>query len=364
MAAAALLEAEIVIADGSVKIVNAKNYPDLFWALKGGSGGSFGVVTKLTLKTRELPNHFGAVFGKIKATDSKSFKKLIFKLLEQYRMKLFDPHWGESVSFQTDNSVSINMVFQGLDAIQAKTLWQVLENFIKASPQDYLFEITLPIMTIPAKHLWDADFLRNYAPNIIATDDRLQAPAENIYWASNKQESGQFLYGYHSTWLPATLLQDDTGSSLTDAIFSASRSWTTSISFNKGLAGAPSEEIEAVKNTSTNAAVLSAFALLIIAGEGEPAFQGIPMHETDPECHKKAEQVSKAMDAIYQVMPSGGSYLSESNFFQKNWQQSFWGTNYEKLAAVKTKYDPEGLFFVRNGVGSENWTDDGFTKRD
>src|SRR5213079_2737286 len=55
MAAAALLEAEIVTADGSVKISNACNNSDLFWALKGGGGGSFGVVTKLTLRTRELP---------------------------------------------------------------------------------------------------------------------------------------------------------------------------------------------------------------------------------------------------------------------------------------------------------------------
>ena len=46
----------------------------------------------------------------------------------------------------------------------------------------------------------------------------------------------------------------------------------------------------------------------------------------------------------------------------KNWQQSFWGSNYKRLAAVKKRYDPEGLFFVHHGVGSEDWSDDGFTK--
>ena len=39
MAAASLLEAEIVTADGAVKIANACTNPDLFWALKGGGGG-------------------------------------------------------------------------------------------------------------------------------------------------------------------------------------------------------------------------------------------------------------------------------------------------------------------------------------
>lgn len=55
LAAAGLLEAEVVTADGSVLIVNACNHVDLFWAIKGGGGGSFGVVAKLTLKLRELP---------------------------------------------------------------------------------------------------------------------------------------------------------------------------------------------------------------------------------------------------------------------------------------------------------------------
>src|SRR6202041_1676484 len=41
-AAGGLLQAEIVTADGSVLIANACTNPDLFWALKGGGGGSFG----------------------------------------------------------------------------------------------------------------------------------------------------------------------------------------------------------------------------------------------------------------------------------------------------------------------------------
>jgi hypothetical protein len=63
-AAAGLLEAEIVTADGRVRVVNECNHPDLFWALKGGGGGTFGVVTRVTLRTHELPRFFGAAGGK------------------------------------------------------------------------------------------------------------------------------------------------------------------------------------------------------------------------------------------------------------------------------------------------------------
>jgi FAD/FMN-containing dehydrogenase len=54
-AAGGLLEAEVVTADGQVRIANACTNPDLFWGIKGGGGGSLGVVTRLTLRTRELP---------------------------------------------------------------------------------------------------------------------------------------------------------------------------------------------------------------------------------------------------------------------------------------------------------------------
>jgi hypothetical protein len=33
------------------------------------------------------------------------------------------------------------------------------------------------------------------------------------------------------------------------------------------------------------------------------------------------------------------------------------------LRAIKKKYDPTGLFFVHHGVGSEEWSADGFTRK-
>ena len=63
-----------------------------------------------------------------------------------------------------------------------------------------------------------------------------------------------------------------------------------------------------------------------------------------------------------EVAPAGGSYVSESNYFNPSWSEAFWGTNYPRLRAIKRKYDPDGLFFVHHGVGSEEWTADGFTR--
>jgi FAD/FMN-containing dehydrogenase len=50
LAAGSLLEAEVVTADGNTRIANACTNSDLFWTLKGGEGGTFGVVSRMTLK--------------------------------------------------------------------------------------------------------------------------------------------------------------------------------------------------------------------------------------------------------------------------------------------------------------------------
>jgi FAD/FMN-containing dehydrogenase len=94
LAAAGLLEAEVVTADGTARIANACTHSDLFWALKGGGGGSFGVVTRLTLRTRELPETFGGVFGTLKAHSDAAFRSLIARIVSFYRERLFNRHWG------------------------------------------------------------------------------------------------------------------------------------------------------------------------------------------------------------------------------------------------------------------------------
>jgi FAD/FMN-containing dehydrogenase len=135
------------------------------------------------------------------------------------------------------------------------------------------------------------------------------------------------------------------------------------LQFNKGLAGAPAEALTAARDTATNPAALTAFALAIVAGSGPPAYPGMPGHEPDLDAARPdARAIARAMAELRKIAPDPGSYVSESNYFEKDWQRSYWGTNYPRLQAVKAKYDPGGLFFVHHGVGSEDWSSDGFTR--
>jgi FAD/FMN-containing dehydrogenase len=50
-----LVAVKIVTADGELRTVDAQSDPDLLWALKGGGGGNFGVVTEFTFTIHPLP---------------------------------------------------------------------------------------------------------------------------------------------------------------------------------------------------------------------------------------------------------------------------------------------------------------------
>jgi FAD/FMN-containing dehydrogenase len=355
-AAAGLLEAEVVTADGAVRSVNPCLDPDLFWALKGGGGGSWGVVTRVTLRTHDLPEFFGAAWGKIKAQSDTAFRKLVTRFIGFYTENLFNPNWGEQIALEPDNTLKISMVCQGLNRQQAKEIWQPFFDWVIAAPDDYSVAEELGAGATAARGWWavagNASMIR---------DPREGAPAHHGFWEGDKGQVGAFLHGYDSLWLPAALLHEK--ERLATALFAASRHKGVGLHFNKGLAGAPPEALASARQTATSPAVVTAFALAIIADGEEPAYPGLVRPPLDVAAAREdARSIARAAAALRQVAPDAGSYVSESNYFNPDWQRAYWGGNYPRLRRIKQHYDPDGLFFVHNGVGSEDWSEDGFTR--
>jgi FAD/FMN-containing dehydrogenase len=123
--------------------------------------------------------------------------------------------------------------------------------------------------------------------------------------------------------------------------------------FNKGLYGAPEASLAASRDTATNPAVLDAFALAIIGNDGPPAFAGLGNGPDEADARGGAARVRRAYDTLCKAAPRAGSYVSESDYFQAGWQEAFWGSNHPRLLAAKRRYDPDGVFTVHHGVGSE-----------
>jgi len=71
-----VIELNVVDSSGSYLTVNSHNHPDLFWALRGGGGGTYGIVTSVTYRTHPLVPVTG-VFLTAQSRNNDTFKKFL-----------------------------------------------------------------------------------------------------------------------------------------------------------------------------------------------------------------------------------------------------------------------------------------------
>ena len=358
-AGASLLEAEIVTADGHVRVVNEAQEPDLFWALRGGGGGSWGVLTRLTLATHELPATFGGVRYVVHARSDDAYRRLLARFVALYAENLCNPHWGEQAHARPDNRLQVSMGSQGLTPAQMRAAFQPLLDFVDTAAADYDVQEPFAAPAAPARYFWDGTLLKA-VPGVIVPDARPDAAAGDFWWRGDGEQVGVFWDAYASAWLPATLLEPSRQAQLVEAWFSASRHTDVGFHFNKGLFGAPPAANAASRATPMNPQAFDAFALAIIGG-AEPSLWAEPSPNLS-NARAKSKRVRAAIAALRAAAPKAGAYVNECDYFQPDWQRAFWGDNYARLLRVKQRYDPGGLFTVHHGVGSEAWSSDGFTR--
>ena len=342
--AASLIEAEVVTADGRVRIANAHRDPDLFFALRGGGGGTFGVVTRLTMRTHILPSTIGAALFSVQATSDQAWRALVERIVAFYASDLFNPSWGEQLRFDPGRKLSVTMVCHSLSQAQIEAVWRPFLAWIAERPADYRLASDPAFVALPGKSFWNPEVLRSL-PGLTLQDPRPGASPDNLFWTGNLGEAGQVLHAYQSAWLPKQLLEPARQPALVDALIAAADEWTVTLPVNTGLAGGTSEALAATAETAMSPQVLNAFALLICAAEGPPAWTGIPGHEPDvADGRRDAAGVTRAMAPIRTLVPGAGAYVSEADYFQRDWKQAYWGEHYARLAQVKRKYDPNNLF--------------------
>lgn len=327
-------------------------------ALKGGGGGTFAAVSRVTLRLRDLPDRFGGIVVAIKANSDQAYRRLIRKFVSFYSERLFNDTWGEQASIAPNNTLSITMVAHGLTSGEMSAVWKPFFDWLTRSRRDYSYDKPL-VASIPAWHWWDPVYWRKHLPSAVRFDPR-PGHESNWWWTGDGTQAGWVIREYDSVWLPSSLLDDGAQAKLADTFFDASRRFGFTLNFNKGLAGAPAEAISAARDTAMNPKVIAAFALAI-AADGQVPLRVAPGNEPDiAPARDQANSVRACLAHLRALAPDGGAYVSESSYFHNDWQRSCWGENYARLALIKQRYDPDGLFFAHHGVGSEKWTADGF----
>lgn len=109
-------------------------------------------------------------------------------------------------------------------------------------------------------------------------------------------------------------------------------------------------------NTSTNPVWY--FTLWIYGGRA-----AMTWNSTREERLQSVIDLTKSSELAEEIIsPEGGAYVHESNVFTKDWQKSYWVTNYDRLLDIKNKYDIDSVLhcwkcigFKEDGVSSEDF---------
>ncbi|MFM8773371.1 MAG: FAD-binding protein [Actinomycetota bacterium] len=357
--AGGVLEITVVLASGKVVVANDYQNSDLFWALRGGGGGTFGVVTHMTLLAHPEPSISGWISGPITAKSDAAFVELLQRYVEFAGTTLIDPTWGEGVILNPDygmahefdrglNVMQVGSTFLDISVEAAEAAWEPFLAPLKGRPDD--FTVSVSFSQQPFKNRWHP------TTNEAIFDTRRNAPMGYYWWKGNASEVSAYWGAYDGRGVPWTMTQGSNAKTLAQGLCDASRTSLILWQTNKALYGEHPEAKERDLTTSINPAVFDNVAFITVGAWKQGRYPGIAGHEpSKSESQAQFDGVMAASAHVHEVTPGGGSYSNEGNYFQDNWQQEFWGSNYARLLKIKKKYDPTNLFTVHKGVGSEGY---------
>jgi len=163
-----VLEITIITADGDHVVANAFRNKDLFWALRGGGGGTWGVVTSVTYKTHPS-TPFSAASILVNSTNANSTQKLFTEII-RLTPSLVEQGYGGG-GYGSIEQIQLSFMSPNVTAVQTQATF---------SP---LFELAMsqPGLSVKNSTMVYQDFWEFYDP-IGATDGMVGAPIEISTW--------------------------------------------------------------------------------------------------------------------------------------------------------------------------------------
>jgi FAD/FMN-containing dehydrogenase len=304
-----LVETELITADGRKLICNADENSDLFWACRGGGGGNFGINTSFTFKTSPVDNV--SVYQVAWAWDDAADVLAAVQEIVQHAPDEFSLRLGLGVvgafprSGRTGTTISIIGLYFGpkeeltelLDpALSVATPTAVLiEDLTFWEAKDFLFH-TVPKDSFTEKSNYIIEPLSDRA---IAT---LLEWVERWPGSSNPDGGGVALFAWGGAMNRVPV--DATAFSHRDALF-----------------------------------------LLAFDTSWEPE-----------DSHKVVKANLHWIREFFDAMQPYVSDQAYQNFIDpalKNWQQAYYGANFERLVEVKKTYDPDDVFHFAQSIPTD-----------
>jgi hypothetical protein len=320
-----VLSMDVVTPDGKFLTVDEKTNVDLFWALRGGGGGTFGVVTSVTVRTLPKMKIAGLTLSIIVGPNGDISEDIFWSAISAW--------WRRFPEFVKQGSYAYSIILPTADGQKswALTPWMIpgvsLKEF-KVIIADLLAEWQSLGFDVPLNFFETENFYDAWTTHF--PDDTVGVP--NLRTASRLIDD--------ENWVNPSLLNDtiafvqrviNNGSSL--------------IGYNIRAAtvdGAPPSATVPVWRIATMFAIV-----------GTMWDATLSKTEVDVINRRVTEQWTASLRSL---TPGGGTYGNEADVMDPDFQKAFYGyDNYLRLTSIKQSLDPWGLFYAPTGVGSENW---------
>ena len=246
-------------------------------------------------------------------------------------------------------------------------MWQPFLDAIDAAPKDLRSTFSpLKIVVDLGAHVLVADPRQAHARLHQAATTAPARPRRNVFWPGDQGQAGQLLHGYDSAWLPASLLGAGRRAALADALFAATGTAASVAPSQQGPGRRAPRRSPRRGTPPPIPAVLDAFALAD-PGRGRrrrriPAWPATSPTSTLARQRRPGDRPG-APPSCGRSRPEPAAYVSESNYFEPRLAARVLGRcELARLRRSRRRYDPEGLFFIHHGPGSERWSADGFTR--
>jgi hypothetical protein len=314
LAADNVLEWEVVTATGKFVKANSEENSDLYWALNGGGGSTYGVVVSMTAKAHKEPAVFGGATLSFFATDNPT--ELFYDGIQAFHEEL--PAMVDA------GSMVVHYFTSTFFSISPLSAYNKTEAEVKAILAPFVTRLDAACVNYTAtysefKTYYD-HFDKYFGP----------LPLGNI-------QVGIAQYG--TRLIPRSVVK-----TIPDTWRAIVEKGVTWIGVGTDLKSFGTQQTTSVHPAWRDAIVHATLTL--------------PWSFTAPWSDALAAQqkmTNEIMPLVEAATPSSGSYVNEADWRQPNFQTTFWGDNYSKLLSIKKKWDPSDLFYVTVGVGSEAW---------
>ena len=325
MAADNVLEFTAVLANGTAVSASRCLNPDLFWAVRGGGGSSFAVVTSATYALHPYqPAGVAGLELEVSLLRGEQSTAVFLDAWLYCSAKL----WATAAAFGVvaagywtatpGASGTSPAVFSGVFVFngtvdQANAALGPIAQFAEANPQDIKI-VGAQVTPYPSLIAWHESF---EAPTGEATGSPVTLGSRLIPTATMLDDTQRIAVAINLTEITAY------GVAVEGLMVAGGE-----------VAAAPPDVVDG----SSIGPAWRAAGLHVVIGAGWP------LNATLATQAAVTTGVSELTQILRTQLPDSGAYWSESDFLEPDWQDAFWGDKYARLQAIKKDVDPLGVF--------------------